>query len=289
MLRQMTERNRDGSHATQANRARMLSLMADQLDAAGFKTNEMTPQDLKGRHVNRLLSQWQQEGISTGTIKNRMAVLRWWAEKIGNSGAMKADNADYGIENRKYVTNEDKAVKLADLNLSKASDHVRASLQLQSAFGLRREEAMKFQPSYALDGKNIDSAEKIRLKGSWTKGGREREIPITNEQQRELLRQAARLAGSGSLIPPEKTYKQHLNTFETESRNAGNGNTHGLRHDYAQRRYVELCGFQPPAVSGIRCRDMSPEQRAADGEARRVITAELGHGRTAITAVYLGS
>ena len=40
------------------------------------------------------------------------------------------------------------------------------SLELQRAFGLRREEAMKFQPSYA------DQKDHITLKASWTKGGR---------------------------------------------------------------------------------------------------------------------
>lgn len=41
------------------------------------------------------------------------------------------------------------------------------SLQLQQAFGLRREESIKFQPRYA------DRGDHIALKGSWTKGGRE--------------------------------------------------------------------------------------------------------------------
>jgi hypothetical protein len=33
---------------------------------------------------------------------------------------------------------------------------------------------------------------------------------------------------------------------------------------------------------------MTPEQREADADARMIISAELGHGREAITAVYLG-
>jgi hypothetical protein len=47
------------------------------------------------------------------------------------------------------------------------------SLRLQAAFGLRREESIKFRPDYA------DRSDHIILKGSWTKGGRERAIPIT--------------------------------------------------------------------------------------------------------------
>lgn len=70
-----------------------------------------------------------------------------------------------GIPDRRYVSNADKASHLGN-RLERISDrHVRASLGLQQAFGLRREESIKFQPSYA------DRTGHILLKGSWTKGG----------------------------------------------------------------------------------------------------------------------
>lgn len=53
--------------------------------------------------------------------------------------------------------------------------------QLQAAFGLRREEVIKFQPSYA------DRGDRIALKGLWTKGGRERTVPITTTVQCDAL------------------------------------------------------------------------------------------------------
>ena len=49
--------------------------------------------------------------------------------------------------------------------------HVRMSLALQEAFGLRREEAIKFSP-YA------DKGDHLELKASCTKGGKARSIPI---------------------------------------------------------------------------------------------------------------
>lgn len=51
----------------------------------------MSAKDLKGRHVGALLRRWQTEGLPIFTIKNRMVVLRWWAEKIGNPGAIMSD------------------------------------------------------------------------------------------------------------------------------------------------------------------------------------------------------
>ena len=73
--------------------------------------------------------------------------------------------------------------------------HVQAAVMLQAAFGLRREEAMKFMPK---DGIKTDC---LRLKGSWTKGGRPRTIPITSVHQRNVLAAIGRVAGNGSLIP----------------------------------------------------------------------------------------
>ena len=284
----MCNKHRDGSHATQANRRAMLKMFAEQLKACGYNTHRMTPNDLKGRHVNKLLEQWRKDGVSTGTIKNRMVVLRWWAKKVGNSGAVQS-NDTYNIEKRVYVTNRDKSVSLKDLDLSKVDENIAQSLRLQDAFGLRREESMKFQPEYALDGQTIDNAKYIILKGSWAKGGRPRTIPITSEKQRHELRNAYALAvkNGGSLIPKEKSYKTHLASFERVTSALGVGQTHGLRHGYAQTRYKELMGFDCPAVGGSR--SLTADELAKDKEIRMLISQELGHGRIGVTSIYLGS
>ncbi len=67
-FKQLTQRNRDGSFATQANRMRMLSLFADQLREAGY-VNLKKAEQLKGRHVKALVNRWKKEQISSGTIK----------------------------------------------------------------------------------------------------------------------------------------------------------------------------------------------------------------------------
>ena len=286
---QICNRNRDGSHATQANRKAILCMCVEQLGQAGYKVNELKPHDLKGRHINALVKCWQNDGVSVGTMKNRLSALRWLAEKIDNKGLVKS-NDELGIGKRQYVTNENKSIDLTDVkkvDLSKLSPHVALSTELQKEFGLRREEAMKFQPSYALAGFPPATADKIMIKPSWSKGGRYREIPITNDRQRELLGRVQALAGNGSLIPADKSYRQHKNTFEYETRQAGIGQTHGLRHLYAQNRYYELTGWQCPAVGGVR--ELTPNEKEQDKQARLQISEELGHGRLQITGVYLGS
>ena len=216
---QICNRNRDGSHATQANRKAILSLCVEQLGQAGYKVNELKPHDLKGRHINSLVKTWKNDGVSAGTMKNRLACLRWLAEKIGNKGLVKS-NDELGIEKRQYISNANKSLDLADVakaDLEKLSPHVLLSVELQKEFGLRREESMKFQPSYALGGFTPATADKIMIKPSWAKGGRYREIPISNDRQRELLGRVQALAGNGSLIPADKSYRQHKNSFEYEN------------------------------------------------------------------------
>ena len=217
-----------------------------------------------------------------------MTVLRWWAKEVGNPKAVQS-NDTYKIEKRVYVTNRDKSVSLKDLDLSKVDENIAQSLRLQDAFGLRREESMKFQPEYALDGQTIDNAKYIILKGSWAKGGRPRTIPITSEKQRHELRSTYALAvkNGGSLIPKEKSYKTHLASFERVTHALGVGQTHGLRHGYAQTRYKELMGFDCPAVGGSR--SLTADEIAKDKEVRLLISSELGHGRIGVTAIYLGS
>ena len=282
------DRNRDGSFSTQANRRAILRQFADDLARAGFNIRQMGAQDLKGRHVGALLRRWQDEGLAVSTIKNRMAVVRWWADKIGNPGAVKS-NEELGIDKREYTTNENKSASIQNVDFSKMDERIAASLVLQYEFGLRREEAMKFQPEYALSGRSpLDAGTtEIRLKGSWTKGGRDRVIPVRTPAQREALAKAAYLARSGSMIPSDRSYRQHLIIWEKETAARGIGRTHGLRHAYAQRRYLELTGWAAPSVAGIR--KLTADERLKDQEARKTISEELGHGRIAITNAYLGS
>jgi len=273
--------NRDGGFSTQATRSRILDLIASQLQELGFR--RMQPRSLKPKHVEVLVAHWQDQGISVGTLKNRLSALRWWAKKVNKPSIIVRDNSVYGIGKREYVARESKAQDLDEKKLSAVSDpYVRMSIHLQAAFGLRREESIKFSPSYAIQGHHI------RLKSSWTKGGRARTVPIINEEQRRLLEDAKALAKGGALIPPQLNYVQQLRRYERQLRNAGMKKLHGLRHAYAQQRYKELTGWKSPAAGGPASVSLTTDQCALDKKARTTISRELGHNREAITVVYLG-
>lgn len=280
-LKQLCRQSREGSYATQVKREYMLTLIANQLHALGYR--KMSTRSLKPKHVEALVKHWFGQGLSIGTIKNRMAVIRWWSQKVDKQNVVARANEHYGIPDRRFVTNESKAKNVTQSRLEKVHDeHVRVSLELQQAFGLRREEAMKFQPSFA------DRGDNLVLKASWTKGGKERTLPVRTEAQRDVLDRARRLAGLGSLIPSNRNYVHQLRVYEGNTLRAGLSHMHGLRHAYAQNRYEELTGWKAPAAGGPDAKALTPEQGKADRQARLIISQELGHEREQITAVYLG-
>ncbi|WP_326536311.1 phage integrase N-terminal domain-containing protein [Pseudorhodoferax sp.] len=277
----LCQRNRDGSMATQHDREVILSLVADQLHEGGF--HHLRAQGMRTKHIDYLVERWHETGIAAGTFKNRMSALRWLAEKIGKQNIVRRDNAAYGIPERQHVSNTSKARTLDGEQLSRITDPYTAmSLRLEEAFGLRREESIKIQPSWA------DRGLVLRLKASWTKGGRERVVAIFNPKQRQVLAEAKTLAQGGSLIPPHMNYREQLYRFKAQTARAGIGSVHGLRHAYAQTRYLELTGWKAPAAGGPRSRDLTRHQKTLDQDTRLIISRELGHGREQITAVYLG-
>jgi len=280
-FKRLAERNRDGAFQTQHDREVILSMVADQLTEGGFR--HLRAPGLKPKHVEHLVQRWHAEGIAAGTFKNRMAALRWLAEKIGKQNIVARENASYGIADRRHVSNHSKATVLdADKLASVADPYTAMSLRLQAAFGLRREESIKLRPQW------VDRGDSLHLKASWTKGGRERDVPITTDEQRAVLADAQALAGAGSLIPAKMSYRDQLNRFKAQTAKAGIDHVHGLRHAYAQARYEALTGWKAPAAGGPTSRQLSAAQKMADRAARLAISAALGHEREQITAVYLG-
>jgi hypothetical protein len=286
-LIELTLRNRDGSKKTQKDRLTMLLRMESDLRPY-YPTRELKASELSGRMAQRLLKIWDAQGVSVATRKNRMSVLRWWAEKIGKQGMIRT-NAENGLGRRVYITNRDKSLPVPTEDVyAKLSPHVRASVRLQNAFGFRRKTSILFNPSWALSGSTPETAEKIRIKGSWMKGNHPMSIEVTTREQREALRQALDLAGGGSLVPAGKNYAQQRNAFERETHAAGIGHTHGFRHGFAQREYEKRAGMECRAKAGTR-RHLAGEEREKDRAARRQVSEYRGHHRVSVTANYLGS
>jgi Phage integrase, N-terminal/Integrase len=325
-LRNLCLNCKEDSFATRSDRLSILLLVANNLHALGFR--RLSVNGLKPKHVFGLVQLWKKQTIGIGTIKNRLACIRWWARKIGKFDMLSPTNDVFGIEDRVYVTNESKSSHLSFIDsndfssdfssfdsctsidlpsfdssfgsfasfescLDKISDiSIKTSILLQAAFGLRREESLKFIPSWA------DKGTHILLKGSWCKGGQQRSVPVLNQNQREVLDKSRVVAGFASMIPPHRSYIQQLKAYENLTQKVGLFKLHGLRHKYAQQRYFALTGWLSPSDGGVskdsvlQSDSLSLDQKLhwseLDNQARLLISQELGHHRESITAVYLG-
>ncbi|MEP9356955.1 phage integrase N-terminal domain-containing protein [Xanthobacter sp. KR7-65] len=279
-LKALTQRVADGSFATRANRHRGLQAMAGELRQLGFRLPAAI--SLKPKHIDALVGHWKAEGVTDSTIRNRLGWARWWAEQINKPGLLPASNERFGLAERTPYQGS-KARKADAATLAKVKDdRIKLALQLEAAFGLRREEALKFRPRIS------DRGQYLALVPSTTKGGRYREIPLTHPRQRELLEEVRRVAGDGSLVPAGMTYRDYLQRYKHQTRAAGLGQAHGLRHGYAQWRYKVLTGWDCPARGGPTIEGMTADQERRDRAVRLAISRELGHGRLAVVDTYLG-
>lgn len=278
-LRQLCYKNRHGSHTTQKNRRNMLELFARQLKEGGYKLPQAS--SIKPKHVTHLVERWQtQDKLSVKTIKNRMAVLRWWSSAVNKASIIPRTNKELGIGRRTQTGNRSQDLDPKQLAKLK-NPRYRLSLRLQVSFGLRLEESLKFRVSFA------DRGDHIAIKGTWAKGGRPRVIPITTKAQRDLLNEIHQTAGNGSMIADDKSYIQGLNDFKACCRQAGIKNIHGHRYHYAQTRYKQLAGFDCP-YRGKDKQSLTAEQQRIDQQTRADVIEELGHGRSRETKTYLG-
>ena len=69
-LKQLCRHCREGSYATQRNRERILTLIANELHGMGYR--KMQSKSLKPKHIEALVKHWQGNNLSIGTIKNGM-------------------------------------------------------------------------------------------------------------------------------------------------------------------------------------------------------------------------
>jgi len=163
-------------------------------------------------------------------------------------------------------------------------DRVAASVELMRELGLRSKEAAVLDARAALAEALSRNAVTI---SEGTKGGREREVPITSERQIAALERAAQAQGSDrSMIPASESWKTWREGDLRDAREIvkehTGGGLHDLRACYACERYESLTGHPAPVAGG------EIADRAADREAREQIAEELGHGRIDVTNEYLG-
>lgn len=159
-----------------------------------------------------------------------------------------------------------------------------AVVELARELGLRSKEASLIDARAALSQALAEGRITVT---EGTKGGRERDVPITSDRQLAALEHAAAAQGSDrSMIPADQSWKEWREGTLRDAREIvqayTGGGLHDLRAAYACERYEQLTGHAAPVAGG------SIVDRAADREAREQIAQELGHGRIDVVSEYVG-
>lgn len=197
---------------------------------------------------------------------------------------------DCGIQERTHVRSEPVNTQKSPLDgvisalRSAGLDSAASVGELAREFGLRSKEASLIDARSAL--REARSSGSISVSRG-TKGGRLREVSITQPSQIYALERAARVQGNcQSLVSPDKSLAEFRNTdlraLRDELKSVGFSGIHDLRAAYAASRYETLTA-QPPPCNGGTITD-----RELDRSARMQIAAELGHGRIDVVNAYVG-
>ncbi len=291
-IRMILKRNRDGSPDRQTARYRSLMRVVRQLGKRGYG-RRWDVHRLGRKEVMRLVHDWRAAGLGSRTIANYLVDLRWLAEKVGRDDQIPS-NRELALGLRKNTPGwgQDKARELDHARLQKLDPRAQLVTELRREFGLRTQEAMKFQHEAATREPGV-----VRLADTWCKGGRPREIAITTDRQRDLLERVGQFQaaeppsryGHRSMIPADRRFTQYYQEYNRVRREAGLPG-HALRHAWAQERFAEVAGFPAPHADGPRYRDLDAAGRSRWDAAAATVNRELGHGegRQDITATYIG-
>jgi integrase len=318
------KRPKDVSHRTQAARAAALFIMFNQLRVLGFQPD---PARLDGNHVKHLFWYWtcdpriralcDRHGVPMLAKPHSAAYLQFLASTLNtfagwiNKPGMILPPGRYGIDpalfERSYIAQQDKGWTSHDIDIvqllervAHIDERVAIMLELVWRFGLRRKEAVMFQPHLAVVPAGlvpIDSpiAEQYITCLSverGTKGGRLRLIPMVSDAQRDVIERARRFArySTSYLGHPGKTLLQSLDRYKNVLSQAGItkkelGITgHGLRHQFAGDKYFDLTKVACPVRGGDPLGDPALLERVL-----RTVSQQLGHNRPAISQAYIGS
>lgn len=163
-------------------------------------------------------------------------------------------------------------------------DRAAAVVELARELGLRSKEASLINARAALQEARETGSVTI---SAGTKGGREREVHVSERGLAALERAAEAQGADRSMIPADQSWREWRDGTLRDARGIvqehTGGGLHDLRAAWACERYHDLTGYAAPVVD--------PDNRAdrdADREARLEIAQELGHGRLDVTAEYLG-
>jgi len=247
-------------------------------EALGVKSLKKIDQDVAKAYVEYLREKVANGELSRKTAENYISafnrVLEYANERLGRNLEL-ISPSEWGLSRGsfEYV---DRAVSKEThekfLSFLSQKEDLRAqalywSVQLQREFGLRLRESIAIKETTI--ERALETGKLSLGREDGTKNGREREIPVLTEGQREVLQGAYSFMKENnlfSLVPTERLREQYNYAYEVKrefERETGEKfNYHGERHAFAQA-WID------------------------QGVDRATVSGWLGHGREEITRVYV--
>lgn len=278
------------SFSTAATNADRWIVFAKWAKAHGIKKMENVSKDVVISYGRFLSEKVRVSSMAAATAQNYVSAVNS-VMSIATSWHSVSPTKDCGIAQRCAIRQDtpaaldreiyEQALRAVEVQIG---ERAAAVVELARELGLRTKEAS------LLNAKNALREAKSRglitvLDGS--KGGRERQIPITLPSQIEALLRASEAQGSArSVIPEEQNWKTWRSGELRETRNVireqTGGSLHDLRASYACERYQTLVQHQAP------CTGAPIQNKPLDKQARLQIAAELGHARIEVVSEYVG-
>lgn len=273
---------------------------AKDLKTQGIRDLRQVARENVMAYANSLNERFERNEISASTAQNYMSRINVAMEHARMDKACRVEGVrEAGLPTRTGISTIDHSVSQQQHDSAKQiiSERLGAQLELQCNLGLR------FKESSLIDAKSVlEHAEKtgiIKISAG-TKGGRDREFPVSSQGQIDALKHASEIQnGDRSMIPKELTWVQYQNQCYREISKTELC-FHGERHHYATERYENLAGVKCPVQAGVKHGEQHHQYMAQklnisineakdiDNKVRMKIAEELGHSRICITNNYLG-
>ena len=280
------------SFSTAATNGDRWQSFADWAKEEGVKKMENVTAELVKEYGKELAEKVNSGEMAAATAQNYVSAINS-VMAIATQGDWKSvsPTKDCSISERSHVR-QDAPGALDRTAYSRALDAVRAEVgeraaavvELARELGLRSKEASLLDARGALAEAREHGAVTV---DAGTKGGREREVPITSPAQVEALqRAAAAQGGDRSMVPEGQSWAawregELRDAREIVQEHTGGG-LHDLRASYACQRYETLAGHAAP------CTGAAIQDRDRDAAARLAVAEELGHSRIDVVAEYVG-
>lgn len=238
--------------------------------------------NLKPEHISAYVEHMQEKGLSASTIKTDLAAIRFYHDLISNTRYKLPANDELYLSRRSYV-DVDRTWSAAEFDRmiqearrAHREDYI-TILYLGRYMGLRIHECFRFD---AATVRQALKEQALTVKG---KGGLVRKVPLDSRLVERLQMHLAHTDPGRKLFVPDimdtHTAIRRLEAFVRDHREVVQDTDsdypltfHGLRHTKAAEWYQEFIARGKNKY-----------------EARKAVSALLGHKRDDVTKIYLAS